>query len=569
MTRVFTSFETKSKRPGNTNHPALLQDLIDFIEGLVNLVLAMTRRGGLIRQQILTAAFLVLWTVIAFDSHPWPDWAVTIIGILPGFSVDGASPVVNLTITLFRLLQTYFAIDVLTRLIALIFPFWLAHRAASIYLADIFEQELPVAQRFIGQAAFAFPGYDIIRIEEGRVRLDDMRSPVFRIGGPGYVRVNLENAAIFEKINGTCEIIGPTYREATNFRPLEGFERLRKAFDLRDQILMIDKVSGRTKEGIRVMVEHIRLIFSVQRDSHEPDLSRPYPFSSKALHWLVYQQGTGPWETSMTMLVQNELMKFIGEHRLSDLMSSIGEPEIKRQIELETLIQKHIWRIQRHSRRYHTDKQVYLPKLWNLHSAPPLPFRKRKHGKKMHPSRVLSRLVISTQPPPNAVSRAQIRNIFTPDKQLYEKFTSAFPERAQQRGLRLEWIDVGTWRTPDEIPLRQHLDAWKLTNENMMRGHPMVLKELQNQNRIRELARLVRRVPIFAFNELHARHAQNLDLLIYDLIDEYHSLIRAARDQYLAAGRPVPAELDRVYALIRRYQTNFYKNGNRGRYLQP
>ncbi|HZD55788.1 MAG TPA: hypothetical protein VE136_03640, partial [Anaerolineales bacterium] len=158
---------------------------------LVERVFATLRIGALIRKWTLIFFAAFFWLLLAWSIHPL---------------VPGAELVRNLLYPI----RALFAADVFRHILVGAFAFWVAYRIAAIYLDDIFElKDVPLAGRFIRQTAFATK-YDLIEIKDGKVAPEHRESPIVRIGGPGMVRVYLENAALFEKIDGSPRVIRPT-----------------------------------------------------------------------------------------------------------------------------------------------------------------------------------------------------------------------------------------------------------------------------------------------------------------------------------------------------------------------
>ena len=212
-------------------------------------------RGAAFRRWSLIAIGGIVWAVFAYSRHPF---------------IPNSDFMRSLVEYPFRAL---FAPDVFKHVLVGAFVFWFAYRAAAIYLDDIFElKNVRVAEKFIRQSAFA-DRYDVIEIKDGEVSLKDQASPIFLIGGPGKVRVYLENAAIFERIGGIPHVIEPTTSKKgeknkisepenksliartqglvgaisrvedseqrsnkDSVRVLGSFERLRRVIDLRDQV---------------------------------------------------------------------------------------------------------------------------------------------------------------------------------------------------------------------------------------------------------------------------------------------------------------------------------------------
>ncbi len=142
--------------------------------------------------------------------------------------------------------------------------FWVAYRTAAIYLDDIYEMgDIQVARRFVLQAVFGSQ-YNYMAIRGGEVQPEFKKSPIFRVGGPGLVRVHLDNAALFEAIDGTPHVVGPTVDRPGAVVALSGFERLRSIIDLGDQMRKYS-LEGRTRDGIRIRLKDVNTLFSVYR----------------------------------------------------------------------------------------------------------------------------------------------------------------------------------------------------------------------------------------------------------------------------------------------------------------
>ena len=246
-----------------------------------------------------------VWAILAYILHPF---------------VPNSDPMLSFLLYPFRALC---AANVFKHVLIGAFVFWLAYRTAGIYLDDIFElNNIRITERFIRQSAFASQ-YDVLEIKDGDVSLNDQKSPIFLIGGPGKVRVYLENAALFEQLGGMPNVIGPTTSKSSKnarsdqpvgnsilarsrgllaamirfdrdqygnkkdgARVISSFERIRRVIDLRDQVQEIS-VNARTRDGIPVQVKNMRVIYSVRRDGQEPTLERPYPFNQEAVESLV------------------------------------------------------------------------------------------------------------------------------------------------------------------------------------------------------------------------------------------------------------------------------------------
>jgi hypothetical protein len=487
---------------------SLWNQLFSYVLGRVFVTI---RIGALIRKWSLIFFGIFFWSLIAWRVHP---------------PVLGPELIPNLLYPV----RAWFAADVFRHILIGAYAFWVAYRIAAIYLDDIFElKNIPLAGRFIRQTAFATQ-YDLIEIKDAKVAPEHRQSPIVLIGGPGMVRVYLENVALFEKIDGTPRVIRPTVRvrstpdqaQATRRgllgslwrRPrrmltsgragrriapsdgveiIEGFERLRRVIDLRDQVVELN-VSGRTRDGIRVAAKDVRLVFSVFRNERVPTLDHPYPFEDESIKNLVYEQPPYNWTKTMEGLIRRELGDFIAKHTLNEFLAAINLRDVEEQ--------------QRQNMRL----QQKAAGLTGVAGGTP--------GKSSKQDNLEA---------PSFVPRPKITDLF------YD-FAADFTKQARRRGVELHWIGVGTWVTPDDIIPTRHQMAWKITCENLVRGNQISLNELREESRLLELVKLVKEVPVKAFRELRSSNGDPRAIM-RQLAEAYRGKLRAALDLYARADQ--------------------------------
>jgi hypothetical protein len=468
---------------------------------LVGMVVTTSRKGAALRRLALILIGGILWAGIAFALHPY---------------TPNSEPLRSLMEYPIRAL---FAPDVLKHVLIGAFVFWLAYRVAAIYLADIFElRDVRIAERFIRQSAFASQ-YDVIEIKNGEVSQKDQKSPIFLIGGPGKVRVYLENAALFEKIGGTPHVIEPTTPKSSSeskqrsdnqswiarmgktfgslsrlersgttshqdgARMLKSFERYRSVIDLRDQVAEIS-VEGRTRDGIAIQAKNMRLIFSVRRDGQQATLEKPYPFNHEAIETLVYDLSRESWTDAMAAQIKRELGKFIARHTLSEFLAAIGQPELEQATQIEA------------------ELQVEADRLAGLDD----PF------------------VIDVPNPPPFVPRPGISDLFYD----YNNFVS----RVNKKGVELRWIGVGTWALPAGIIPERHLQAWRITYENLARGNEAAVENIFNSNRAEQLSAIIHDTPIGIFNQIDPDDSARRKVDMVKLVNGYRGKLHAALEVY-------------------------------------
>lgn len=363
-------------------------------------------------------------------------------------------------------------------------PFFIALQSAAIYLADVFElEDVSVARRFINSVALS--GSDeSIRIRHGDIAEESRESPAYLIGGPGRVVVDLDSVALFERADGTPHIIGPTGREYGGKASLEGFERFRQAFDIRDHYVELRDqdagsmaVKSRSLDGIRIKATDVRLMFSVYRpENAEPSAEYPYPFSREAVEQLVYKADSRvspelpnpstfefSWVDNMIRLIRGRLGGFMSQHNLTEYMASIGMPEVEKVKQREEIIRGQMQQLTQ------SDDGTEQREI---------------------------------KPPPEFQARHKIKNLFA-------QFADEFTQKARNSGVELHWIGVGTWESPVKIVPDRHLEAWLLTQENLKNDSPEVMNRIEQTEVVEKMKGLIQKVPIDAFEHITNENKQS------------------------------------------------------------
>jgi len=373
--------------------------------------------------------------------------------------------------------QVYTDPRVLQYLPIFLAPFYIAQQSAAIYLADIFElEDVGVARSFISEVALSGSSRSI-RVSHGTVSEEHQETPLFLIGGPGRVVVDLDSVALFEKPDGTPHVIGPTGKEPGGKATLGGFERFRQAVDIRDHYVDLrdqnpksQSVKSRSRDGMPITATDVRLMFSIYRgENTNPPKDIPYAFDPKAIEQIVYNSTskvtpTKPnpsahefeWTNNMIGLIRGELSGFMSKHNLSVYLASTGMPELEKITQREEVIAEQI--------RSLTQTDEEKPKA--------------KDDKK----------------PPEFQPRYKVTNLFT-------QFTQEFTNKSRGKGVELQWIGVGTWTSPVEVVPEKHLEAWKVSQENMGNDSPGAMKSAEEKARIEKMYLLINAVPLDAYRE--------------------------------------------------------------------
>lgn len=518
----------------------LFQELFARLrDALLNRLFDLRPEKAVRRRGYLIFLFLISGFLVSLREYPLKDWGGYIQDILNYLFIQGGSyipnhfgdPFSNFFWFGYQALIDPHTVQYLPLLLA---SFFIALQSAAIYLADIFElEDVSVARKFVNEVALT--GSDeVIRITQGDVFEEHKSSPNYLIGGPGKVVVDIDSVALFEKPDGTPRIIGPTGKEQGGKATLDGFERFRQAIDLRDHYIELrdqnDKASSvksRSRDGIPVTATDVRFMFSVYRDKQKPDDKNPYPFSKAAIEQLVYKATsrvtpdlTNPstfefsWINNMIGLIRGKLSGFMNEHKLTEYLASIGLPEFERaKQEEEKIVQE--------SQSLASMTTEGLPK-----------------GREV-------------KPPSEFVSRYSVK------KNLFDQFTEEFSKTTKDRGVELHWIGVGTWKTPVEVVPAKHLEAWKLSHENLGKGNDGAIRKLIEESTIQETMILIQEVPVEAYQNATEKYDEHPNAMRAILLDYQQQLKKAI--EFINAKAVVTAE-DRVKAeMIQQAVNNIVK----------
>ena len=450
----------------------LVQNIKRVRDHYLNQTFDLTLEGAQRRKRTLVILFLVAGLGIAIFTHPLSNWVTSLRNVFlwslnpvarQSFPTNPFSDLIILAVGSVANLFRYFAI--------LVFPYWAAVHAASLFLADIFEKPVDIARNFIGQVALGGAG-EIATVQDGEF-LDKEDSRIHAIGGPGFVTVDRNSAALFEKRDGRPHVIGPTIHGPAR---LDGFERFRSVIDLRDQQIDMREqanreISSRSLDGIRVSAIDVSMRFSVWRGAEKQrSLLEPNPFKDdQVIQDLVYSQVLpvvklpkprdtppdipSPIGPSVSSLIRSEFARFISERKLSEFLASYGMVEVQAAQE---------------------QARVILEKTQEM--IPP------------------------GEPAPEVKSPEQAPE-FTPRSDISARFNEGFSSEANRRGVQLDWLGVGTWKTPATIVPENHLEAWKLSMDNNNRGSEASLQDVSRDALLYKTIQIIQNVPLSRYQE--------------------------------------------------------------------
>jgi len=390
-------------------------------------------------------------------------------------------------------------------LFILLIPMYVAIEMGGNYITDIFELEDPgVAWKFINEISLGGAS-EVLHIRDGKIAEADRDSPIVLIGGPGRVEVEFDTAVLFEKPDGTPHVIGPADMKT---KTLEGFERLREPIiNLRDQYIGYTasdaiSVENRSLDGIPISAKDARVVFSIHRsngsDSQKPEKEKPFLYDPQSVLDLIYQQSVqvlqgehpsgepGAWTNMMRGMVSGEIGSFMSQNKLSEFLASISTPEIEA---LE-----------------HREDTILVQTLQYSNQLPdtePQDFTK-----------------------PNFHPRTELTDRFM-------KYTDGFSKRANERGMDLHWIGVGTWKPANDVINVRHLEAWRLNLDNAMHSSDEALEQAMEEAYLTETLRLIKNVPLDAFKECRVNLIEK-EKCIESLLQSFWEQMGNVLDAYYA-----------------------------------
>ncbi|NUQ86620.1 MAG: hypothetical protein HUU11_18125 [Anaerolineales bacterium] len=350
-----------------------------LLDVLLNRLFDLRPEKAIRRRRYLIFLFLISGFLVNLKDYPLPIWAGFVQDIFSYLFRQGSytpnyagNPFINfIWISISAMANP----NTLQYLPIVLVSFLVARESAALYIADIFnldEIDVRAARQFVGAVALSGSN-KTIRIANGEVLEEHSSSPVILIGGPGKVIVDIDSVALFEKPDGTPRIIGPTGEEPKGKATLDGFERFRTAFDLRDHFIELrdqiktgdpeeetksPAVKSRSQDGIPITATDVRFMFSVDRGANNTDDKNPYPYNPKAIENLVYKAASRvtpdlenpstieySWFNNMVRLIRGRLGNFMSERKLTEYLASIGTPETKKAKQQEKMIAKELQKL--------------------------------------------------------------------------------------------------------------------------------------------------------------------------------------------------------------------------------
>ena len=270
------------------------------------------RAGSRLRLVMLVALFFSYW------------FAVALIGNFPPLIPENTLDQLPFLAAVFLdVLTSFLSPQVLVYVFPVFVAILLSFHSGARYLADLFELEsTSIAYRYLLGTVLGLR-YPLLTIDSGNVSKLDQQNPLLRIGGPGYLKLHLGFAAVFETMDGQPRIYGPSAGATRYF--VQGFERLRDVIDLRDQLREIDEVRAVTKDGIVVHARDVQIVFrafsSYRRNDDGTYQADPRSMLNLAYGGIADDKGLPRWTETLPAIAVRELKSYVASRTLEEFLA--------------------------------------------------------------------------------------------------------------------------------------------------------------------------------------------------------------------------------------------------------
>ena len=168
-------------------------------------------------------------------------------------------------------------------------------------------------------AAMFGQSYPTATISEGKIQgiKPDEDHIISTAGGPGYVVVQPDSAALVEATDGRVRVLKPG-------RPyLTRWETIKEVFNLEERTARVDRIQATSKDGIEIWARDVRYRYRLLHDAAD-ELGGPQRFSEQAVINAVYfgnitGAGLATWHSVVNGAVEGVIQDHIRKHTLDQL----------------------------------------------------------------------------------------------------------------------------------------------------------------------------------------------------------------------------------------------------------
>ncbi len=431
-----------NKTPADSLHQRQTIGKHNVSDWLLNQILKIDCPHGRIRLAVITIILLLTWFAFAtffYNLNP-PQNSLAIRQLLES-SV--------LIATIFHYLQFLFSLNTII-FIAIIYLAWqMALSINAFFMTRSYDiQNAEKAKKRLIRSAFALGKLDLIEIEEGQ--FFPHRDYLFTriLGGPALVKIEKENAAVFEQPNGEPIIISPDFPARLE---IDGFARPIKLFDGREHSAIFHGY-GRSKDGIPLVIKNIKVIFAFHRNQNA-GTDQSQADSLDHIYWMTYQIADNPWQTFFLEEFNKEFTAFISQRKLEDIISlQKAGSSITEFSKFQLLMQRNLESLSNHS-SYKPICPISIQFRNRLVINRNNP-RAEKYPSKMRRMRQLSHVKFA-KPPNTKIAISIIDSLF-------QEFRDTFNLKMKKYLISFDWIENGSLHLPATI---NHGELWRVLFE--------------------------------------------------------------------------------------------------------
>lgn len=496
----------------------------------------------MLRQAGMILLFLIVWVVMTNHVHPFHE---------------------NLSSTLNRsysdfdglfhnVVRLFFQFDVVVRVLLIVSANAAALVTVSRYCSQIHSPlDLKAANRYVNFNRIYSLQLPIISIRNGSIIRYKPHHPLLTAGGPGYVIIDQNSAAVFELPNGDYRILGCSsecYRGRYYVAP---FEKLRVIFDLRPQNYLIMDMVARTQDGLPVKIKDMELIYGLasttkNRQSYPDGFAHPGAQKSipAAIHNLTFKQANNGF--SGLSAVPDQI-----DHTIRDLINRVPLLELFARLEnndpfpyqkspqittLPSGTSQGSFPVGQHATRIYENLVLSFSPIFDLQSP--------------YHVTVFDEMNVDTNHN-HAVSTWFTKNRFV--KTITNRFKRGSHHYIPQVDFLLEWKSKGNWDFPAEISETYQNEGFKDTVRALVKNSTNDVSAKIMDMRVQQAIQLVQNTPIKTFQRAKSEGTDR-QTLISLLLGDYLAQLLMAREDFNHIGGIPPKSLEAAITHVQNAQ---------------
>lgn len=504
-------FKRGPAKPKDPDAPSLTEVLKKDIKIFVNWIFSTKEAGGRNRRWLLILVGALWWAWMAFRLYP------------TGEASFFAYP-----------FQALFSARVFRHVLVVLITLWNAINMTAKYIDDVFELGNPeIAFQYVLRASLA-GRYETINIKDGKLA-SNPDSPLVKIGGPGLVKVYMDSAALFEKHDGFPNVVDASDGTVA----LDRFERLRKTVSTRDHVDET-KIVIRTKDGINVFANGVRIKYHIHRGGKDSSMDHPYPTSKQAVQNLVYKENVFKYIEPKAHQPRSVGKGHMGDHYEALGIKSAYFQNKLREIIAGATLNEFVARIsQREVEKEDADQSVFTSETQPIVLTP----NEAEANGTPAADEADDSSVTQTNRTEAFIPRDEITQNIYAQNDLDDKIKS---------GLELDWIDIGTWEFPEKAKhiAEQHREAWEISLKNIANKSETRIAKMRKKSNMETMKMILSDVQRRS-SSLYVDNEKAIDRLLRN----YKSQFSLAVDHYNTRGEEAPDHLINVL----RYYDEFLK----------